>query len=317
MVSNEGFRLQPGLGVQVPLAVVMPEEESGPTQKKEMKAVRKKQPPETANKKLDFEITAGLGFTDTGNLFDRAEGISTMMIQYADNYQVEPVINGEFTKNMFLVPLQAAVNYRLSPNWFLKGAVEFSFGSLSGEQTHSINWGGGNETHAHNLSTRINYLMPQVGVETRFGSFGIYGMVGFHFMQFSDTETYRLTDGAYTYNREDVTKASGGGFGLMLGGKYRFDLGGRIDMVVRLEAAYIGVGSLSGDRSTAAQDSDGRSFSESVSGTVYSFETDPFGHGWYSSWRLYGSAPTGDEFRSVEELSLSLYSLRLMVGIAF
>jgi len=276
-----------------------------------------KTPVEASRGKFDFEVAVGLGLTDSGALYDRASGIDSLMDQYVSNYAIDPVSSGEFKKNFLLLPLQATVHYRLSRSWFIKGGLEFGTGGIGSEKTFSVDWEGPVEVHAHDLSTKISYLMPYVGVETRFSAFGFYGAAGLGFLSLSDTSSTRIEDGSYAYTRDDEIHATGVGPGLLLGGKYRIRLGRKTDMVVKLELAYITCGSLKGDRKTEARDTMGATFNESVDGTIYGFETDPYGLGWYRTWELLAVPPSGGDVRDVGEIRLALSSVRLLVGIAF
>ncbi len=316
LIPNEKFLISPGMTARFQIESEPEDRLLARSEKKEPSGKTKKSP-RNKNKKLEWGISGGLSYVDPGEYRYRAEGIDALMEQVAGNYGIEYTFSGDFGKNIFTVPIQAQFNYRLSDRWYLKAGLEFGYGRYSPAKTYNLEWAMPTETVQIDLSTKLMYLMPFAGAETRFGRFGIYASLGYNFLHFSHQKDLESSAGSFWLRQGDTISANGSGFGLLLGGKYFFNIGKKTDLFVNLELCYLKIGHLKGTRESVQSSSTGETFSESISGTIYSFETNPYDLGWFSTWELYASAPSGSDFRNAGEMLLNLSGIRLMIGIAF
>jgi len=268
-------------------------------------------------KKFEYELSLGLTLSFSDELYYRESAIDNLMGQYAQNYGIEYTASGGFSKNVMFFPVQVLVNYHLKKNIFLKAGLEYGFSNSSPQNLYRVMWPGFTEEHDYSLTNKMSYVMPFVGGEMRFSSFGIYANLGLNFLSFSHQQNLDYSDTTYWSRREDSIKANGTGFGIHLGGKYRIRLKKKISLLVKLEFFYLSVGSLNGSRDSTITDSDGANFSESIDGTIYSYEMNPYNQEWFYHWDLYASNPTESWFRNVNKLKLNLYSIRLLFGIVF
>jgi biotin carboxyl carrier protein len=268
-------------------------------------------------KKREYEVSLGLSLAFSEELYYRLSGIDNLISQYAQNYGVEYTASGSFSKSMIFFPIQALVNFHLKKNIFLKGGLEYGFSNSSPQNLYRVEWTGNTEEHDYSLTNKLSYIMPFVGGELRFSSFGVYANLGLNFLSLNYQQNVDYSDGAYWSQREDTIKASGIGFGFLLGGKYRIQLKKKIDLLVKIEFLYLSVGSFSGTRDSTISDSTGASFSESIDGDIYSYEMNPYYREWFYHWDLFSAAPSDDWYRSVGKLSLNLYCIRLLFGIVF
>jgi hypothetical protein len=226
-------------------------------------------------------------------------------------------VSGNFGKNIFYFPINALINYRVSDKWFLKGGLEFAFGSQSDQKTFRLDWSGVREDHRYDLSSSLSSIMPFVGAETRFGRFGVYANLGWNFLSLSHQKQLEVSETGYWHRQDEEISARGSGFGMLLGGKYAFLIGKKVNLLLKLELCYMKVSGLSGSRDTAFSNSFGESVTESIQGTLYGFEANPYDLGWYATWEMLESAPNESWIRDAAELSINLSSIRLMLGISF
>jgi hypothetical protein len=272
---------------------------------------------ETEIKKLEYEISLGLSLAFSDELYNRVSGIDNLIEQYAQNYGVDYTASGSFSKSVMFFPIQALVNFHLKKNIFLKGGVEYGFSSSSPQNVYRVMWDGNTEEHDFSLANKLSYIMPFFGGELRFSSFGIYANLGLNFLSLNYQQNMDYSDGSYWSKREDTIKASGIGFGFLLGGKYRIQLKKKINLLVKIEFFYLSVGSFSGSKSSTISDSAGSSSSDSINGDIYSYEMNPYSQEWFYHWDLFESAPSEAWYRSVSKLSLNLYCIRILFGIIF
>lgn len=267
--------------------------------------------------KFDFEVSAGISYSDPGDFFLQASGIDAQVEQYIDNYGLEYTVTGEFGKKRLYFPLGGTVNYRLSDKFYIKGGLEFGYSDRSNQKTYTLDWGSFSEEIRYQLSSTVTYFLPYVGAETRFGEWGVYGNLCLNFLSLSNVKNTRISDPGQWVEANDDVSASGTGFGIILGGKTHFRIGKKMNLLVKLEFCYLKIGKLSGTRDSSVTRSNGDSSSESVDGILYSFEINPYDLGWFSSWELYDSAPSGALYRDVGQLSYNFSCIRLQVGFVF
>jgi biotin carboxyl carrier protein len=314
LIPNEKYALNPGMVAGFELSYQLKPESSLKEEKPKPQTQESKP---IIGKKIGFEISAGMSFSDPGDHYNRAVGIDSLMEQYIQNYGLDYTVSGSFGKNIFFYPINALVNYRVSEKWYLKGGLEFAYGNQSSQKTYRLDWTGTTENHRYDLSSKLTYIMPFVGAETRFGKFGIYANVGLNFLSFSHQKNLEVSETTYWHNQDEEISASGSGIGIMLGGKYTFLIGNKTKLLLKLEFCYMKVSTLTGNRDTSLTNSFGESFSESIQGTIYSFEINPYDLGWFSTWEMLGAVPGESWIRNVTEMAFNMSSIRLMLGITF
>jgi hypothetical protein len=314
LIPNDKYLLKPGMIARFQLTYdIQPEipkmRKQPQTRPKDLQLLKEK--------KIGFEISAGMSWSDSGEYYDRASGIDSLMDQYIQNYGLEYTTSGKFRKNIFYFPVNALVNYRVSEKWCLKAGLEFGYGNQSNQKTYRLNWTTITEDHRYNLSSKFTYFMPFVGAERRFGKFGVYANVGLNLLSLSHQKNLEVSESTYWHRQDEDISANGNGIGILVGGKYTFLIGKKTNLILKLELCYLKVGNLSGSRDTSITNSLGESLSESIQGTIYSFEMNPYDLGWFYTWEMLDSVPGESWIRNVSEMAINMSSIRLMLGIVF
>ena len=314
LIPNDKYLLKPGMmaGFQITYDI-QPEI---PTVRKQPRT-RPKDLQHVKEKKIGFEISAGMSWSDPGEYYDRASGIDNLMGQYIQNYGLEYTTSGKFGKNIIYFPVNALVNYRISEDWYLKAGLEFGYGNQSNQKTYRLNWTTTTEDHRYNLSSKLTYFMPFVGAERRFGKYGVYANVGLNLLSLSHQKNLEVSESTYWHRQDEDISATGTGIGILVGGKYNFLIGKKTNLILKLELCYLKVSNLSGSRDTSITNSLGESLSESIQGTIYSFEINPYDLGWFYTWEMFGSVPGESWIRNVSKMAINMSSIRLMLGIVF
>ncbi|MCK5220973.1 MAG: hypothetical protein KAR14_05285, partial [Candidatus Aminicenantes bacterium] len=220
-------------------------------------------------------------------------------------------------ENLIGIPISLMVNYKLSDGLYLKFGGEFSRLSNSSSKIFSVSWPGINETMDYTLKNSITNLMPFVGIEKRFSSFGIYAIVGLNLSSFNQTNTLNVSDGSNNMESVEEIKAGGTGIGINIGAKYMIIFKEKFGIFVKLEYALQTVGSFSGDKITTVTDSYGGNYSTTESGTIYMYDLDPYGVGGFGWWDIHNASPSGDGVSNVSDFSINISQIRFLVGFSF
>jgi hypothetical protein len=282
-------------------------------------------------KKIEWEFSVGAARVDPASIYLRSPGIDELIYQYAQHYQVDYSTAGGFSETKLLIPFSFSVNYRLNKKLHLKAGVDYSFsGSNPSEKSSRAAWSDFYEQYDYELSNKISYLMPHIGIGYGSGSFDFYGAIGIGFIRFTYTEVlhYSESEPGSDYDREDTFKVKGTAPGVIIGIKYRLPLfkkspgtpgtGGKgIDPFIKLEAVLLKVNSLGGTKTTTASHSQGERFSRAQEGTLYEFEWNPYGTQGFAFWDLYNTLPDDPTMRSFNKMGINLSGIRLMIGISF
>lgn len=264
-----------------------------------------------ATKKLEFEVSGGIALINRHDSFyDRISGTNNLIAQYAQYYLLTADISGdEVNKLKTLMPLNLSLNYNISKNWYLKIGFEYSSGKIFTEQQNTVKWNGTTEKYNYNYDYRISSLLPYVGIETRFSSFGIYANVGFNITDFSFTQALRYEEnGLLLLDEEETFDTKGKSAAFIVGGKYILKLGRKVKLLLKLEYLYLKINSFNGEKKTG---------SGIVEGTIYTYDTSPYGIDWFPFWDLHQSEPDDPSIRNVNTLALDLSCLRIMIGFSF
>ncbi|MCK5222941.1 MAG: hypothetical protein KAR14_15235, partial [Candidatus Aminicenantes bacterium] len=100
------------------------------------------------------------------------------------------------------------------------------------------------------LTNSITNIMPFVGIEKRFSSFGIYAILGLNLTSFNHTNTLNLNDNSSSMESVEEIKASGTGIGINIGAKYMIKFKDKFGIFIKLEYALHTISSFSGDKTT-------------------------------------------------------------------
>jgi len=262
-------------------------------------------------KKLEFEVSGGIALiNEHDSLYHRISGTNNLIAQYAQYYQLSSDVSGDEVKKLkMLMPLNFSLNYNIKKNWYIKIGFEYSSGKTFNEQQNSVKWNGTTETYHYQYDYRVSSLLPYVGIETRFSSFGIYANVGFNITDFSFTQALRYEEnGSLLLDEEEIYDTKGKSAALILGGKYMLKLGRKVKLLLKLEYLYLKINSFNGEKNTAAG---------IVEGTIYTYDTNPYDIDWFPFWDLHQSEPDDPSIRNVNTLGLDLSCLRIMIGFSF
>lgn len=268
-------------------------------------------------KKIEYVISAGISFMKPESLMIKYSGIDTSVSQYADIFGLTQSSTGEFKENLTGIPLNLMVNYKLSEGLYLKFGGEFSTMSNSFSKTYSISWPGMNETMDFSLKNSITNIMPFIGIEKRFSSFGIYAILGLNLTSLNHTNTLNLNDNSSSMESIEEIKASGTGIGINIGAKYMIKFKNKFGVFFKLEYVLHKVASFSGDKTTTVSDSVGENYSTTESGSIYLYDLDPYGNGGFGWWDLHNTSPSGNDVSNVSDFSMNLSRIRFLIGFSF
>jgi hypothetical protein len=276
-------------------------------------------------KKVQWELSVGVARVNPVSIYQRSSGIDELIYQYARHYQADYSFTGGFSESKLLIPFSLSVNYFLNETLHLKAGIDYGFsGGSSSEKSSRVAWSNFYEQYDYQLTNKISYLMPHIGIGYGNGSFDLYGALGIGFTRFTHTEVlgYSESEPGYSYNSEDTFKVKGTAPGVIVGIKYKLPLfkkssGKGIEAFIKLEALLLKVNSFSGTKTTIASHSQGERFSQTREGTLYEFEWNPFGRQSFAFWDLYDTLPDDPAMRNFQEIGLNLSGIRLMIGISF
>lgn len=264
-----------------------------------------------AAKKLEFEVSGGIALiNEHDSFYDRISGTNSFIAQYAQYYLLTADLSGdEVNKLKTLKPLNLSLNYNISKNWYIKIGFEYSSGKTFTEQQNTVKWNGTTEKYHYTYDYRISSLLPYLGIETRFSSFGFYANVGFNITDFSFIQTLRYEEGgSLLLDEEETYDTRGKSAAFIVGGKYMLKLGRRVKLLLKFEYLYLKINSFNGDKNNS---------SGIVEGTIYTYDMNPYGIDWFPFWDLHQSEPDDPSIRNVNTLGLDLSCLRIMIGFSF
>lgn len=264
-------------------------------------------------KKLEVEVSGGGAFIHAHDQFyNRVSGTYSLIDQYAQHYRQSAELSGDDLHKMkILMPLNLSLNYSFSRHWFLKIGFEYSSGKAFTAQQYTIDWDGKEETYDYDYSYRLSSLMPFIGIETRFSAFGIYAEVGYNITDFSFTQFLKYKeDDDMLLEEGDFYDTGGRAVAVILGGKYMIRCGRKAKLLLKMEYLYLKIDSFSGDKKNS---------SGTTTGTLYTYEQDPYSMGWLPYWDLFESEsdPGKMGFRNIKRLGLDLSCARLLIGFSF
>ena len=276
-------------------------------------------------KKVQWELSVGVGRVNPASIYRRSSGIDELIYQYAQHYQAQYTTTGGFSESKLLIPFSFSANYRLNENLYLKAGLEYSFtGSSSSEKSSRVAWSNFHEQYDNQLTNKISYLMPHIGIGYGNGSFDFYGALGIGFTRFTHTEElgYSESEPGYGYDSEDTFKLKGTAPGIIVGIKYKLPLfkkssGKGITSFIKVEALLLKVNSFSGTKTTIASHTQGERFSQTREGTLYEFEWNPYGNQGFTFWDIYETPPDDPAMRNFQEMGINLSGIRIMIGISF
>jgi hypothetical protein len=270
-------------------------------------------------KKFEIEFSVGAGRMNPASIYTRASGLDSLIDQYARYYQLDYSSTGEFTESKLFIPFNISGNYLLNDKFYLKAGVDYCFKKASpSEKAFQVAWDNFTENHEYILTDKISYLMPHIGIGFRRESFDFYGALGMGFARFTHTEELDYSEPGYSIETTDTFKVKGTGLGAIFGIKYRYRLnrksaGSAVNAFVKVETVLLKVNALKGSKVTEAVDSDGVRVSQTLEGTLYAYDWNPYGVQRFDFWDLYGESTD----QGFEKLSLNLSGFRLMIGISF
>ena len=276
-------------------------------------------------KKIELEFSVGVARVNPESIYLRSSGIDELIYQYARHYQADYSTTGEFSQGKLLLPFSFSANYRLNNKLYLKVGMDYSFsGSSSSEKSSQVTFSDFYEQYDYQLTNKISYLMPHIGIGYGNGSFDFYGALGMGFTRFTHTEDlhYSESEPGYSYDSGDTFKVKGTAPGIIIGIKYRLPFfkkspGKNINPFIKLEAVLLKVNSFSGTKATISSDSRGERFSQTQEGTLYEFQWNPYGSQRFDFWDLYDTLPDDATRRNFQEIGINLSGIRLMIGISF
>ena len=213
--------------------------------------------------------------------------------------------------------IEIACNYSLSERLYVKVGLEYYGSRSSSDKQYQVNWNDAVENYDYKFVYKISGFMPYVGIETRFSSFGLYANVGLSFSSFSYTEKLDFSENSYSHKLDNEFNTDGKGIGIILGGKYMMKIGEKIKLLFKLEYMLLKVSTLKGEKLSNGSSTGGESFSESITGTAYENEINPYDLGWINFWELYETSLDESWVRNFKKLSLNLSSIRFIIGISF
>jgi hypothetical protein len=278
---------------------------------------------ETVNKKkFSFEVSLGIGRADPRVIYQRGSGIDALIDQYASNYQLSYSFTGKFKESKLFTPLSITVNYRLKEKLYLEAGVNYSANSTTSNKNFLVSWENFSETHDYYLKNRISYIMPHLGAGYQTKRLDLYGALGIAFTSYTHIDTLDYSEPGYGHEVEETIKATGSGLGLIIGIRYWLSLrrvikSKRLKPFIKLEALLLTVSSLEGSKERIAASSTGERDSETIEGTLYQYNWNPYGLQSFEYWDILAAQPTDPSISGLKKMSLNLTTIRLMLGIRF
>ncbi len=268
-------------------------------------------------KKMEYVISGGLSVNKPDSLIIKNSGIDNSISQYSDFFGLTFSETGDFKENLMGIPVTITVNYKLSDGLYLKFGGEYSTMSNSSTKAFNVSWPELDEQIDYSLKNSLTTLMPFVGIEKRFSSFGVYAVLGMNLTSFNHTSSVNLNDGSNSRESVEEIKANGVGIGINIGTKYMIKVKDKFGIFFKLEYAIHSIDSFSGDKTTSVSDSSGGDYSNTESGTLYFYDIDPYGQGGFGWWDIHESSPSGNEITNVSDFSMKLSRIRFLVGFSF
>jgi opacity protein-like surface antigen len=266
-------------------------------------------------KKYSIEISAGAGRINPEQLLHRASGTEELISQYANFYQLDVTTTGQFDQKKLMIPFNLSVCYTLKKKLYFKVGVEYAYNNSSSGKEFQLASQGFSEYHEYAFSSKVSYLMPQVGIGLRItNAFDLYGSLGLGLSRFTYTEdlSSEMSPGNELSTRTTY-KGKGTSPALLMGIKYRIKFK-KIYTFLKLEYLFLKVNRFKGSKSYEL----GGSIEDEVQdGTFYLFEWDPYSSGRFDYWEIFETDPTGTDKQNVMEMSLNLSCIRLMIGFSF
>ncbi len=266
-------------------------------------------------KKYSIEISAGAGSINPQKLLHRASGTEELISQYAGFYNLDFTTTGQFDQSKLMIPFNFSLCYSLKKKLYLRAGVEYAFNNSSSGKEFQLASQEFSEYHQYAFSSKISYLMPQVGMGLHItNALDLYGSLGLGLSRFTYTEELNseMSPGNELSTRT-IYKARGTSLALLMGIKYRIKLK-KIVTFVKLEYLMLKVNRFKGSKSYELGGSIG---DEVQNGTFYQFEWNPYLKGWFDYWEIFETDPTGTDKQNAVEMGLNLSCIRLMVGFSF
>ncbi|MEN8154108.1 MAG: efflux RND transporter periplasmic adaptor subunit [Acidobacteriota bacterium] len=283
----------------------------------EPKTKKKKESFTLNDKKMEYVVSSGFSIIKPIELFHSSSGTESMISQYSEFYGLNESSDGVFKENFLGILFNLTVNYKLSEDLFLKFGAEYStFGNTS-SKVFRLEWTDITENFDYKFENKISNIMPFVGIEKRFSSFGIYALIGFNLTSLTHNRGVDYTENGYSMKENNEYKVSGSGIGIVLGGKYMIKIGKKNGVFIKLEYSLAKTGSFNGDRITTTSDSTGANFSGTQSGSLYTYDFDPYGMGAFDWWEIHENSPSGSNIKDEKGFVLDLSRIRLLIGFAF
>lgn len=277
--------------------------------------------PATA-KKFEIEFSLGMARVNPTDIYARAEGIDTLMSQYASYYGVNLTPTGEFKENKLMIPLNVSINYHFKNKLYFRGGIDIGFNNASSQKSFQVDWESSAETQYYSITDKLSYIMLQAGMLYKLSHFDVYGMLGLGFANYTHNELSVHSEPGYGYEIEENFKGKGSGPGILVGLKYNLKpvqklLGGKIKGFIRLEALVLNISKLTGDKSRTAANTNGGRDNVTVNGTFQQYQWNPYGTTPFPFWDVFEISPVDKTINAAENLKLNLSSIRLMIGISF
>lgn len=280
-----------------------------------------KTPPEEREKPFGVELSIGAAATDPSQLFLRTRGIDKLLEQFVSHYGGSSSASGAFKETKLMLPFNLSLRYTLSERWFLKGGLELAIGSNQSQKEYTLTALGNSETQRFELNRNLSYIMILIGGGYRLGNaFELYGLAGLGLPRMTHTEQFSSESNQMNSASTREYAVSGSAPALLLGGQYRIPLAKKDDRTslhafIKLEILLMNCSTLDGTKTISYQGTGDSE--ETVTGTLYRYQWNPYAAGGFEYWDLHSAAPSANGFSNVEPLSLNLTSIRLMTGIAF
>ncbi len=273
-------------------------------------------------KKYRIEFAFGMTRSNPQSIYVRDSGIEQLIGQYARFYNLTSSFTGAFKQSKLLIPFNLAFHYQLKKKLFLRAGIDYSFGKNSSNKLFQVAWPEFNESHDYLLKDRVSYIMPQVGIGYRFNSLALYGALGLGFVSFSHTETLHYSEPSYSHNIEETFKATSTAPGFIFGAKYQLPIPKKMAdksfrLFVKLEAVILKASTLKGSKTKIASNSIGENITQTITGTFYQYDWNPYGGQAIPYWDVCETLPAAASISNPKKMALNLSGIRLMLGFSF
>jgi hypothetical protein len=210
-----------------------------------------------------------------------------------------------------------SVNYLLTNGFYIFGGFALSSVNNVSDLNCKLTGSGFQENYDYGFTQKLSYIYPYIGVAKRFNDFYVYANIGLNLVKYDYEMTKEFVDGSYWEKEKENINVSEKIFSAVFGLKYKRRIYGKIKGFIKLEYKYSNLSSVNADYTLSGSNSEGNTISKNYSGTIYSYELDPYNASVIKTWGVFDDLPTSAWTDNFEKLMLKLSAVKISIGLSF